>query len=46
LLEDLAKQFAKGDFRLDPRNPDSARGQFAVLSRIFDAGIGIWEDDA
>lgn len=46
LLDDLAQQFAKGDFRLDPRNPDSARGQFAVLSRIFDAGIGIWEDDA
>jgi hypothetical protein len=46
LLTDLAEQFAAGDFRLDPRNPDSARGQFAVLSRIYDAGIGMLEEDA
>lgn len=36
LLHSLAEQFAAGDFRFDPRNPDSARGQFAVLSRIYD----------
>lgn len=36
LLEQLAVQFARGDFRFDPLNPDSARGQFAVLSRVYD----------
>ena len=46
LLLTLAEQFAAGDFRLDPRNPDSATGQFAILSRIYDEGIGLYEDDA
>ncbi len=45
LLHALAQQFADGDYRLDPRNPASARGQFAVLSRIYDTGIGVYEDD-
>jgi probable DNA repair protein len=45
LLPKLAQQFADGDYRLDPRNPASARGQFAVLSRVYDAGIGLYEDD-
>ena len=45
VIEELAAAFAAGDFRLDPRNPDSARGQFAVLSRLYDSGIGIWEDE-
>lgn len=46
VIEQLAAGFAQGDFRLDPRNPDSARGQFAVLSRLYDQGIGVWEDEA
>lgn len=45
-LAELAERFAAGDFRLDPRNPDSARRQFAVLSRIYDSGIGVLEDEA
>jgi hypothetical protein len=45
VLLSLAEQFAAGDFRLDPRNPDSATGQFAVLSRIYDEGVGLYEDD-
>jgi len=45
-LTALAGQFAGGDFRLDPRNPDSARGQFAVLSRIYDSGIGVLEEES
>ena len=35
-LEELAAEFVDGDFRFDPLNPDSARGQFAVLSRVYD----------
>jgi len=42
LLERLAAEFAAGDFRLDPLNPDSARGQFAVLSRVYDAQTADW----
>ena len=42
----LADAFAAGDFRLDPRNPKSATGQFAVLSRVYDVGIGVFEDKA
>lgn len=45
LLRTLAQQFAAGDYRLDPRNPASARGQFAVLSRIYDSSNGIYEDE-
>ena len=45
LLLSLAQQFAAGDYRLDPHNPASARGQFAVFSRIFDSDIGICEDE-
>jgi ATP-dependent helicase/nuclease subunit B len=45
VLEVLAAAFAAGDFRLDPRNPDSASGQFAVLSRLYDEGFGVWEGD-
>jgi hypothetical protein len=45
LLRTLAEQFAAGDYRLDPRNPASARGQFAVLSRIYDSNNGIYEDE-
>jgi len=45
LLRTLAQQFAAGDYRLDPRNPASARGQFAVLSRIYDSNNGIYEDE-
>ncbi|MBT8423179.1 MAG: PD-(D/E)XK nuclease family protein, partial [Gammaproteobacteria bacterium] len=44
LLVRLADEFAAGDFRYDPRNPDSARGQFAVLSRIYDAGPQFFTD--
>ena len=36
VLHKLAEQFAAGDFKFDPSNPDSARGQFAVLSRVYD----------
>lgn len=32
----LAAEYAAGDFRLDPRNPASGTGQFAVLSRVYD----------
>jgi len=46
VLQRLASDFAAGDFRLDPRNPDSAREQFAVLSRIYDAGLLIPDDSA
>jgi probable DNA repair protein len=46
LLVELADKFVAGDFRLDPRNPESARGQFAVLSRVYDEGSGLLEDDA
>jgi len=46
VLDQLAVDFAAGDFRLDPRNPNSARGQFAVLSRLYDQGVGIWVEDA
>ena len=45
LLLSLAEQFAAGDYRLDPRNPASARGQFAVLSRIYDSDSGIYEEE-
>jgi ATP-dependent helicase/nuclease subunit B len=45
LLLDLAEQFARGDFRLDPKNPGSARSQFAVLSRIYDAGVLLEEGE-
>jgi len=45
LLARLAAEFAAGDFRFDPRNPDSARGQFAVLSRVYDDGMLLAEDD-
>ena len=45
LLLSLAQQFAAGDYRLDPKNPASARGQFAVLSRIYDSDSGIYEDE-
>jgi RecB family exonuclease len=44
VLLGLAEAFAAGDYRLDPRNPQSATGQFAVLSRVFDAGLGVLED--
>ncbi len=45
VLLQLAEEFAGGDFRYDPRNPDSARGQVAVLSRIFDAGPVLESDE-
>jgi hypothetical protein len=45
-LETLATEFAAGDFRLDPRNPQSGRGQFAVLTRLFDAGLALADDSA
>ncbi len=45
VLLQLAEQFAGGDFRYDPRNPGSARGQVAVLSRIFDAGPVLESDE-
>ena len=45
VLLELAETFAAGDFRLDPRNPQSATGQFAVLSRVYDAGLGMLEDE-
>ncbi len=44
VLAKLAADFAAGDYRFDPRNPDSARGQYAVLSRVFDAGLSLTED--
>jgi ATP-dependent helicase/nuclease subunit B len=43
-LERLAREFAAGDFRFDPRNPTSGRGQFAVLSRVYDAGAVLDEE--
>lgn len=46
LLLDLAAQFTAGDFRLDPLNPDSGRGQFAVLSRIYDTDVPPLEAEA
>jgi hypothetical protein len=45
VLETLASEFAGGDVRIDPRNPDSGRGQFAVLSRVYDAGADLSGDD-
>jgi len=45
VLLELAQAFAAGDFRLDPRNPQSATGQFAVLSRVYDSGLGVFEDE-
>jgi len=45
-LEELAFEFAAGDFRLDPLNPQSGRGQFAVLTRVFDAGPGVADAEA
>ena len=44
-LEALAFDFAAGDFRLDPRNPQSGRGQFAVLTRLFDGGLALADED-
>lgn len=44
-LERLAFEFAAGDFRLDPCNPQSGRGQFAVLTRLFDAGFVLADED-
>jgi ATP-dependent helicase/nuclease subunit B len=45
LLEKLAEEFAAGDYRLDPLNRDFGRGQFAILSRIYDAGTLLEDDD-
>ena len=45
-LIELAEEFAAGDFRFDPLNPDSARGQFAVLSRVFDNGPQVTEAES
>jgi len=32
----LAKDFARGDFSIDPENPNEARGQLAPLTRIYE----------
>ena len=36
LLLELAGEFAGGDFRVDPANPNAARGQYAPLTRIHE----------
>ncbi len=37
-LEQLAAEFAAGDFRVDPTAPKKAAGQFAVLTGVYSGG--------